>query len=54
MDALKYKVKATYPIISLMVRRLEKRFKNILTINTVVRGPVMAGGHDTNGDKMLV
>ncbi len=37
-----------------MVRKLEKSFKNILTMNAVVRGQVMASGHDTNGDKMLL
>jgi len=35
-----------------MVRRLEKRFKNILTMNIVFWSAVMAGAGDANGDKM--
>ncbi|BBJ69777.1 hypothetical protein ECC18A13_p10190 (plasmid) [Enterobacter sp. 18A13] len=35
-----------------MVRRLEKRFKNILTMNIVFWSAVMAAGSDANGDKI--
>lgn len=36
----------------LMVRRLEKRFKNILTMNIVFWRAVIAGDNATYGDKM--
>jgi hypothetical protein len=35
-----------------MVRRLEKRFKNILTMNIVFWRAVIAGDNATYGDKM--